>query len=84
MDFFTIRNKMNHFAYMRPAEVLEDARLVFRNCMQYNMPTTPEFQAGKKLSRYLEKRVKELKLDEKIVNVTSPVKALQKRSTRSK
>lgn len=74
MDFSTMRNKINHFEYNRPSEILTDARLIFQNCEQYNMPTAPEYQAGKKLSRYFEKRVKELKLEAKVEAVRSPVK----------
>ena len=74
MDFSTMRNRINHFEYSGPAEVLEDARLIFSNCEQYNMPQAAEYQAGKKLAKYFEKRVKELKLEEKVTKVKTPVK----------
>ncbi|ELT88139.1 hypothetical protein CAPTEDRAFT_221184 [Capitella teleta] len=86
MDFSTIRNKINRYEYSRPSDILEDARLVFRNCDQYNMPTTPEFQAGKKLSKFFEKRIKDLKIEVKVESVRTPVKssAAPKRSARTK
>lgn len=74
MDFSTIRNRINRFEYTNPKDILEDVRLIFKNCNQYNMPTAPEFIAGQKLSRYFEKRVKEQNLTVLAGTVKSPKK----------
>ena len=63
MDFGTLRKKLFEVEYMSPLAFLDDLRLVFRNCEVYNMPTAPEFKAGQKLQRYMEKRVRELNLE---------------------
>ena len=63
MDFSTIKNKINKFEYTKPGQLLTDVRLTFKNCQDYNMNTSPEYQAGTKMSKYFEKRCKELKLD---------------------
>ena len=64
MDFSTIRNKIHKFEYRKPGEILDDLRLIFKNCQAYNIDTAPEYQAGQRLSRFLEKRCRELKLNE--------------------
>lgn len=63
MDFATVKIKINNVEYRQAVELLEDVRMIFSNCHQYNMPTAPEYQAATKLSKYFEKRCKELALD---------------------
>lgn len=63
MDFSTIKCKLNKFEYQDPADILEDLRLVFANCEQYNVTTAEEYKAGQRLCRLFVGRVKELKLD---------------------
>lgn len=63
MDFSTIKCKLNKFDYQDPADILEDLRLVFANCEQYNVTTAEEYKAGQRLCRLFVGRVKELKLD---------------------
>ena len=54
---------MNKFEYQDPADILEDLRLVFANCEQYNVATAEEYKAGQRLCRLFVGRVKELQLD---------------------
>ena len=77
MDFSTIKCKLNKFEYQDPADILEDLRLVFANCEQYNVTTAEEYKAGQRLCRLFVGRVKELKLDRVLArknrtNSTSP------------
>ena len=78
MDLGTIRNKVKKYDYQSPEPMLRHIRLTFANCDQYNMPQTAEYKAGQKLSRYFEKRLKELKLDSYLK--TSKGKSPAKRS----
>ena len=78
MDFGTIKKKLFEVEYMTPQAFLDDLRLVFSNCSLYNHPTAPEYQAGIKLQRYMERRVRELKLESTSTSAspsTSPRKA---------
>ena len=75
MDLLTIKNKIKRYEYIHPTAILEDVRLVFRNCQQYNMPTAAEYIAGQKLSKYFEKQVRDLKLNTLAEQVKSPKKA---------
>lgn len=72
MDLSTIMNKLKKYEYTSGDTVLRDIRLTFANCQQYNMPQTAEYRAGSKMSRFFEKRIKELKLD---ALLKSPTKA---------
>jgi hypothetical protein len=60
MDFQTIKNKINKFMYTDPAEIVEDTRQIFTNCIEYNKRTTQEFKAGANMSKLFEKRMKNL------------------------
>ncbi|CAL1546882.1 unnamed protein product [Lymnaea stagnalis] len=71
MDFGTIRNKIHAFTYQKPSEMLDDVRLIFNNCIEYNNRTSPEYKAYFRLCKYFDKRVKELSLLE---DVPTPVK----------
>ena len=60
MDFSTIKNKINKFVYVDPAEIVQDVRQIFTNCIEYNKRTTMEFKAGANLSKLFEKRLKDM------------------------
>ena len=62
MDFSTIRNKFNRFEYNDVGEVLHDVRLIFTNCLTYNLPSSIVAMAGKQLEQQFERRVRQLKL----------------------
>ena len=57
-----MRNRINKFDYTSPQEIVEDVRLIFKNCSVYNLPTAEEFKLGGKMSRWFEKKVKEHQL----------------------
>lgn len=63
MDFATMRTKFCKFEYTKVAQFLRDIHLVFTNCTQYNQPSAPEAKAGQRLSKYVERRIAELKLE---------------------
>ena len=63
MDLLTLRVKINKFDYMDVSSLLDDVRLMFTNCFIYNLPIAEEYKAGQKMSKFFEKRVKELKLE---------------------
>ena len=60
MDFSTIRNKINKFIYVDPAEIVQDVRQIFTNCIEYNKRTTQEFKAGASMSKLFEKKLKDM------------------------
>lgn len=60
MDFQTIKNKINKFVYTDPAEIVQDVRQIFSNCIEYNKRTTQEFKAGANMSKIFEKRLKNI------------------------
>ncbi|KAG8235735.1 hypothetical protein J437_LFUL016197 [Ladona fulva] len=62
MDFGTMKYKLKIMEYKNNNEFLADALLVFENCQMYNNSSTPEYKAGVRLSRYFERRCKELEL----------------------
>ncbi|GFN82816.1 bromodomain adjacent to Zinc finger domain protein 1a [Plakobranchus ocellatus] len=64
MDFGTIRNKIHAFAYEHPGQMLDDIRLIFHNCAEYNSRNSFEFRACGQLMKVFEKRTKELGLSE--------------------
>ncbi|XP_021368810.1 bromodomain adjacent to zinc finger domain protein 1A-like isoform X2 [Mizuhopecten yessoensis] len=59
MDFSTVRNKINSFIYTDALSIVQDVRLIFSNCAQYNKKQTPEYKAGGILSKLFEKRLRE-------------------------
>ncbi|XP_035825711.1 bromodomain adjacent to zinc finger domain protein 1A [Aplysia californica] len=71
MDFGTIRNKIHAFTYQKPSAMLADVRLIFSNCVEYNTRNSPEYKAYYRLSKFFDKRVKELSLSE---DAPTPVK----------
>ncbi|ESO96438.1 hypothetical protein LOTGIDRAFT_159848 [Lottia gigantea] len=63
MDFQTIKNKIHKFEYRDPNQIVEDVKLIFFNCVEYNNRNTPQYKSGTILNKYFQKRVKELALD---------------------
>jgi bromodomain adjacent to zinc finger domain protein 1A len=63
MDFQTMKIKINKLEYDEPADILEDLRLIFANCEEYNVPTAKEYKAGQRLCCLFVQRVKAMKLD---------------------
>ncbi|GFR75033.1 bromodomain adjacent to zinc finger domain protein 1A [Elysia marginata] len=64
MDFGTIRNKIHAFSYQHPSQMLNDIKLIFQNCAEYNNRNSLEFRACTQLTKTFEKRVKEIGLSE--------------------
>ncbi|ESN98959.1 hypothetical protein HELRODRAFT_188966 [Helobdella robusta] len=59
MDFSTIRNKINSFKYGHHGQLIDDVRLIFRNCQEYNAVSSFFYKASQKLSDYFEKQLKQ-------------------------
>ncbi|KAK8798032.1 hypothetical protein WA171_005560 [Blastocystis sp. BT1] len=62
MDLGTIDRKLKKEYYKTPAEYIIDMRLVYRNCMTYNLEATPLYDTGKKFMEEFEALVKERNL----------------------
>ena len=63
MDFCKIQGKLYDMKYQKDEEFIADVMLVFQNCQQYNMEDTDEYKAGKVLSKFFLKRIRELGLN---------------------
>jgi hypothetical protein len=59
MDFSTIKNNINNFKYSDYTKIIDDIRLVFENCRDYNEPDSDIYNTGERLSVYFEKHAKE-------------------------
>merc|ERR1719334_419676 len=64
IDLGTIKSKLNNLQYNCNQEVLDDIRLMFTNCAEYNMEDAEEYQCSKRLSRYFEKEIAKMGLTE--------------------
>jgi bromodomain adjacent to zinc finger domain protein 1A len=62
MDLGTIRTAILRMKYTCNQEVLDDIRLVFANCWQYNREDAEEYQCGIRLEAYFRKEAKKLGL----------------------
>lgn len=62
MDFASIKNNINHFKYTDYSKILDDIRLIFNNCREYNNPSSDIYKTGQRLSNFFENRVKMLNL----------------------
>ncbi|XP_043938746.1 tripartite motif-containing protein 66 [Protopterus annectens] len=63
MDLSVIREKLkkDHPShYSSPKEFVLDVRLMFQNCAKFNYPDSEVAQAGRKLAKYFEEKLKEL------------------------
>ena len=75
MDLQSIRNKVHSYKYEAPNQLLDDVRLIFNNCVEYNARNTPEYKAGQNLTKFFNARVKELGLSDDPSSPTSSKKA---------
>merc|ERR1712013_836722 len=58
MDLSTIRSRMDgNIYYSRNQEILDDIRLVFSNCFQYNQEDTEEYKCAVRLEKYFDKEL---------------------------
>lgn len=64
IDLGTIRSRLNGLEYKCNQEVLEDIRLMFRNCLQYNMEDAQEYQCALRLEKYFDKEISKMGLSE--------------------
>jgi bromodomain adjacent to zinc finger domain protein 1A len=62
MDLASIKNNINHFKYTDYTSILDDIRLIFSNCREYNEPSSEIYKAGQRLNNFFEKQVKQLNL----------------------
>ena len=69
MDFCTIRNKLNRFEYNSFSEIVDDIRLIFSNCATYNLPNSIVALAGTQLENHFERRLRQLKVNDKRTSV---------------
>lgn len=72
MDLSTIRNKVHKYEYTSSSQLLDDMRLIFTNCVEYNARTTPEYRAGQTLSKFFQTRIREMGLQEDSYIATPP------------
>lgn len=59
MDFATIKNNINNFKYDDYTNIIDDIRLTFQNCWDYNEPGSDIYKTGKRLSTYFENHAKQ-------------------------
>jgi len=58
MDLSTIRSRMDgNIYYSRNQEILDDIRLVFSNCFQYNQEDAEEYKCAVRLEKYFDKEL---------------------------
>ncbi|KAK8813677.1 hypothetical protein WA556_000251 [Blastocystis sp. ATCC 50177/Nand II] len=62
MDLGTIERKLSREMYTTPAEYIYDMRLVYRNCMTYNLETSLLYEQGRKFMTAFEQRVRDTHL----------------------
>lgn len=79
MDLSTIRNKVHNFQYSTPCQLLDDVRLIFANCIEYNARNTPEYRAGQGLCKFFQGREKDLGLQEEASSPSALSAKKQKR-----
>ncbi|XP_076442628.1 LOW QUALITY PROTEIN: bromodomain adjacent to zinc finger domain protein 1A-like [Babylonia areolata] len=74
MDLSTIRNRVHRFHYTDPVQLLDDVRLIFTNCVEYNARNTPEYRAGQNLNKFFDSRVRDLALGADSSSAPPPAK----------
>ncbi|EDV53954.1 bromodomain-containing protein 4A [Drosophila erecta] len=62
MDLSTIRKRLHNNYYWQASEALEDFKLIFENCMLYNLEGSPVNQAGKELKEVFYTRLASIDL----------------------
>jgi Bromodomain len=63
MDLGTITTRLKHDHYANPLEVLEDVRLVWRNCRTFNEPGSDVYKACDELAGYFDQLWKQARLE---------------------
>lgn len=82
IDLGTIKSRLNDLKYSCNQEVLDDIRLMFNNCYQYNLKTAEEYGCGERLQKYFNKEVSKMGLSEVTETETAPPKS-KKRNRRT-
>lgn len=62
MDFSKIRDNMNESKYSDYSKVIDDIKLIFQNCFEYNMDKSEIYKTGERLKKYFEKEAKKIGL----------------------
>lgn len=62
MDVKTIKAKMNRLEYNDSQQIIEDLRLMLKNCFQYNVTKAEVYKCGKIMEKWLNERLKETDL----------------------
>lgn len=60
MDLSTIEERLESDHYSGPGEMVADLKLMFRNCRQFNDPTTEYAKCAVKLEKYMRSLIKEI------------------------
>ncbi|XP_043656358.1 bromodomain-containing protein 2 [Drosophila teissieri] len=66
MDLSTIRKRLHNNYYWQASEALEDFKLIFENCMMYNLEGSPVYQAGKDLKEAFNTRLASIDLNKEV------------------
>lgn len=60
MDLTTIEERLERDSYSTPKELVDDLKLIFKNCRQYNDATTVYTKCAAKLEKYMFSLIKEI------------------------
>ncbi|GLA52317.1 hypothetical protein AnigIFM63604_009166 [Aspergillus niger] len=60
MDLSTMKERLENDTYATPKELIDDLKLIFRNCRQYNDTTTVYAKCATKLEKYMYSLIKEV------------------------
>ncbi|GCB19116.1 histone acetyltransferase GCN5 [Aspergillus awamori] len=60
MDLSTMEERLENDTYSTPNELINDLKLIFRNCRQYNDATTVYAKCATKLEKYMYSLIKEV------------------------
>ncbi|KAK0753543.1 histone acetyltransferase GCN5-like protein [Schizothecium vesticola] len=60
MDLTTVEERLERDSYSTPKELVDDLKLVFKNCRQYNDATTVYTKCAVKLEKYMFSLIKEV------------------------
>lgn len=66
MDLSTIRKRLHNKYYWQASEALEDFKLIFDNCLLYNLEGSPVYQAGKLLMEAFYMRMESIDLSTEV------------------
>lgn len=60
MDLSTVEERLEHDSYNTPRDLVNDLKLIFSNCRQYNDATTVYAKCAAKLEKYMWSLIKEI------------------------